>query len=54
MVFKRERKISFKEIGERNVRSEIVDRKTTEEQMNMLGLKEAIDRYLELDGVDMC
>ena len=27
----------------------VVDRKTTEEQMDMLGLKE-----LELDGMDMC
>ena len=34
-----------------------VDRKTIEEQMNMLGLKETIDQLakaMELDGVDMC
>ena len=35
----------------------VVDRKTTEEQMDMLGLKETIDRLqqqMELDGMDMC
>ena len=35
----------------------VVDRKTTEEQMDMLGLKETIDRLvtaMELDGRDIC
>ena len=35
----------------------VVDRKTTEEQMDMLGLMETIDRLqhrMELDGMDMC
>ena len=35
----------------------VVDRKTTEEQMDMLGLKETIDWLAtakELDGMDMC
>ena len=35
----------------------VVDSKTTEEQMDMLGLKETIDRLAtakELDGMDMC
>ena len=30
---------------------EIVDRKTTEEQMDMLGLKETIDRLATVNGV---
>ena len=36
---------------------EVVDRKTTEEQMDMLGLKETTDRLAtatESDGMDMC
>ena len=35
----------------------VVDRKTTEEQMDMLGLEETIDRIeqqMELDGVYTC
>ena len=35
----------------------VVDRKTTEEQMDMLGLKEVIDRLATVNGVngmDMC
>ena len=35
----------------------IVDKKTTEEQMNILGLKETINRLTtanELDSTDMC
>ena len=35
----------------------VVDRKTTEEQMDMLGLKETIDRLATVngvDGMDMC
>ena len=30
----------------------IVDKKTTEEQMNMLGLKETIDRLAAANGLD--
>ena len=35
----------------------IVDKKTTEEQLNILGLKETIDRLTTAnrsDGMDMC
>ena len=32
----------------------VVDRKTTEEQMNMLGLKETIDQLATADGVRWC
>ena len=47
MVFKRERKRNFKENGESygdsHMQSESLDRKTTEEQMDMQGLKKSID-----------
>ena len=35
----------------------VIDRKTTEEKMNMLGMRETIDRLeqrMELDVLDMC
>ena len=61
MLFKRKQKSNFKD-GERAIvramcGQKVVDRKTTKEQMDMLGLKEIIDRLqqqMEFDGMNMC
>ena len=54
MVSKRKWKSNFEKngesYGESHVRSES-GRKTTEEQMDMLGLKETIDRFATANGV---
>ena len=55
MVFKRERKASLRRTERAMVRAmcgqKVVHRKTTEKQMDMLELKETIDRLATVNGV---
>ena len=51
---KKDSKENKQSFGKSYLRLESYKRNTTEENMNMLRLKQTVDGQIELDGMDMC